>query len=147
MRSGNDLDLKNAPSAAALVETQQHTPQPVQPEPEPDLDQDHENSGRRHIFFQRSESTLCLGCPPPDPFGTSEPIPLAEQPQLLQPNARREDLFGSPKQPLSTTTSNPLAVLPTKLGLVSRTSDEYISNPLTRSVSPTTVAATCDTAS
>lgn len=24
--------------------------------------------GRRHTFFQRSESTLCLGCPPPDPF-------------------------------------------------------------------------------
>ena len=22
---------------------------------------DNENSGRRHIFFQRSESTLCLG--------------------------------------------------------------------------------------
>ena len=107
---------------------------------------DNDNSGRRHIFFQRSESTLCLGCPPPDPFGTSEPIPLAEQPQLLQPNARREDLFGSPKQPLSTTTSNPLAVLPTKLGLVSRTSDDFISNP-SRAVSPTTVAATCDTAS
>jgi len=25
-------------------------------------------SGRRHGFFQRSESTMCLGCPPPDPF-------------------------------------------------------------------------------
>jgi E3 ubiquitin-protein ligase EDD1 len=24
--------------------------------------------GRRHGFFQRSESTMCLGCPPPDPF-------------------------------------------------------------------------------
>lgn len=24
--------------------------------------------GRRHRFFQRSDSTLCLGCPPPDPF-------------------------------------------------------------------------------
>merc|ERR1719460_2973421 len=24
--------------------------------------------GRKHGFFQRSESTLCLGCPPPDPF-------------------------------------------------------------------------------
>ena len=24
--------------------------------------------GKKHIFFQRSESTLCLGCPAPDPF-------------------------------------------------------------------------------
>ena len=56
--------------------------------------------GRRHNFFQRSESTVCLGCPPPDPFAYSlqESLPLAEQPQLLQPNARREDLFGTPKQ-------------------------------------------------
>lgn len=27
-------------------------------------------SGRKHPFFQRSESTLCLGCPPPDPFAS-----------------------------------------------------------------------------
>ena len=26
--------------------------------------------GHRHRFFQRSESTLCVGCPPPDPFHT-----------------------------------------------------------------------------
>lgn len=53
--------------------------------------------------FQRSESTLCLGCPPPDPFETpmSEALPLADQPHLLQPNARREDLFGIPKQPVT----------------------------------------------
>ena len=46
--------------------------------------------GKRHGFFQRSESTLCLGCPPPDPFQTPmhEALPLADQPQLLQPNAR-----------------------------------------------------------
>ena len=46
--------------------------------------------GKKHGFFQRSESTLCLGCPPPDPFGTPmhEALPLADQPQLLQPNAR-----------------------------------------------------------
>lgn len=30
----------------------------------------------------------------------SEALPLADQPQLLQPNARREDLFGIPKQPI-----------------------------------------------
>ena len=56
--------------------------------------------GRKHPFFQRSESTICLGCPPPDPFHTPlvEAIPLADQPHLLQPNARREDLFGVAKQ-------------------------------------------------
>ena len=56
--------------------------------------------GRKHPFFQRSESTLCLGCPPPDPFHTPlvEAIPLADQPHLLQPNARREELFGVVKQ-------------------------------------------------
>jgi len=44
-----------------------------------------------------------LGCPPPDPFELplTEALPLADQPQLLQPNARREDLFGMPKQPIT----------------------------------------------
>lgn len=58
-------------------------------------------SGSRHTFFQRSESTLCLGCPPPDSFSLAiaEALPLADQPHLLHPNASREDLFGIPKQP------------------------------------------------
>lgn len=30
--------------------------------------------GRAHAFFQRSESTLCLGCPPPDPFNSMYPL-------------------------------------------------------------------------
>ena len=88
------------------------------------------SKGRKHSFFQRSESTLCLGCPPPDPFGTSmqEALPLADQPQLLQPNARREDLFGIPKQPVGTPGSSgsgtpPLSVLPARLGLSVRASD------------------------
>lgn len=92
--------------------------------------------GRKHSFFQRSESTLCLGCPPPDPFDTpmSEALPLADQPQLLQPNARREDLFGIPKQPvtLSSTSlisTNPLESLPTRLSLSTRTSDYAMNNP------------------
>ncbi|KAL4218424.1 E3 ubiquitin-protein ligase ubr5 [Mactra antiquata] len=64
--------------------------------------------GRKHSFFQRSDSTLFLGCPPPDPFQTPlvQALPLADQPHLLQPNARREDLFGAAKQaviPNSTT--------------------------------------------
>ena len=76
--------------------------------------------GHRHRFFQRSESTLCVGCPPPDPFETPlfDALPLAEQPQLLQPNARREDLFGTPRQPLAPVAevkpSNPLFLLPTR---------------------------------
>ncbi|XP_046667814.1 E3 ubiquitin-protein ligase UBR5 isoform X3 [Homalodisca vitripennis] len=86
--------------------------------------------GRKHAFFQRSESTLCLGCPPPDPFDTpmAQALPLADQPHLLQPNARREDLFGIPKQPITVPPSgsgapgegNQLEVLPTRLSLSSR---------------------------
>nr|XP_018904419.1 PREDICTED: E3 ubiquitin-protein ligase UBR5 isoform X3 [Bemisia tabaci] len=86
--------------------------------------------GRKHVFFQRSDSTLCLGCPPPDPFDTpmAEALPLADQPHLLQPNARKQDLFGTPKQAVTVPVTgdgppglaNPLEVLPTRLGLSSR---------------------------
>lgn len=92
--------------------------------------------GRKHSFFQRSESTLCLGAPPPDPFESpmSEALPLADQPHLLQPNARREDLFGIPKQPITLPNSgsgsyNPLEMLPTRLGLSVRTADTAMTNP------------------
>lgn len=86
-------------------------------------------NGSRHTFFQRSESTLCLGCPPPDPFSApmNEALPLADQPHLLQPNACREDLFGIPKQPITIPSNNvdppgmnsPLELPPTRLGLSS----------------------------
>lgn len=82
--------------------------------------------GRKHPFFQRSDSTLCLGCPPLDPFDTvmSEALPLADQPHLLQPHSRREDLFGTPRQPnAGATNQNPLAGLPTRLGLSARGAD------------------------
>ncbi|XP_046991563.1 E3 ubiquitin-protein ligase UBR5 [Schistocerca americana] len=90
--------------------------------------------GRKNPFLQRSDSTLCLGCPPPDPFDTpmAEALPLADQPHLLQPNARREELFGMPKQPITVPPAagvstpgicNPLEVLPTRLGLSTRSSD------------------------
>ncbi|XP_055677408.1 E3 ubiquitin-protein ligase hyd isoform X4 [Lutzomyia longipalpis] len=85
--------------------------------------------GRRHGFFQRSDSTLCLGCPAPDPFNTpmAEALPLADQPQLLQPNARREDMFSMPKHQITVPTvaneqpgvNSPLEVPPTRLGLSS----------------------------
>lgn len=70
---------------------------------------------------------------------------MAEQPQLLQPNARREDMFGAPKQPLNASSSNPLSVLPTKLGFLPRDEQQL---RIPRATSPsTTIAATCDTAS
>ena len=77
--------------------------------------------GRKHGFFQRSESTLCLGCPPPDPFTSplSSCLPLADQPHLLTPTASREDLFGAPCQQVEP--GNSMSVLPTKLGLSTRT--------------------------
>lgn len=58
--------------------------------------------GSRSHFFQRSESTLSLDSLATDPFNLplSEALPLAEQPHLLQPNSRREDLFGVAKSSL-----------------------------------------------
>ena len=59
------------------------------------------HTGRKHTFFQRSDSTLWLGCiPPPDPFLTplNEALPVAEKPQLLTPTATRLDLFGPPSK-------------------------------------------------
>ena len=92
-----------------------------------------QRNGRKHPFFRRSESTLCLGCPQPDPFAVPmvEALPLADQPHLLQPTARREELFGAPRQPITVQPSesnppgtvNPLEVIPTRLGLSTRTSE------------------------
>lgn len=99
--------------------------------------------GSRHTFFQRSESTLCLGCPPPDPFNVplKDALPLADQPHLLQPNACREDLFGIPKQPVTidaaaNMTASPLEVPPTRLGLSSAPRQEATSRVLFRRQDP-----------
>uniref|UniRef100_A0A8C7W9W9 E3 ubiquitin-protein ligase UBR5 n=1 Tax=Oncorhynchus mykiss TaxID=8022 RepID=A0A8C7W9W9_ONCMY len=87
-------------------------------------------TGQNHPFFRRSDSMTFLGCIPPNPFEVplAEAIPLADQPHLLQPNARKEDLFGRPSQGLyssSYTASKGLAestldrscmeILPTKM--------------------------------
>lgn len=91
--------------------------------------------GRRHPFFQRSDSTIFMGCPPPDPFHTPlvEALPLADQPHLLQPNARREDYFGMAKPTVvskngegtATTSSVTLAQqLPLSLALSTNPEDE-----------------------
>lgn len=55
--------------------------------------------GRKHSFFQRSDSTLYLGCPAPDPFNDSlsDALPLADRPHILTASSRREELFGIPK--------------------------------------------------
>lgn len=98
-------------------------------------------SGSRHTFFQRSESTLCLGCSPPDPFNLplGDSLPLADQPHLLHPNASREDLFGIPKQPDALRPSvasnnsgaaraaSPLELPPTHLGMSSRMQQSNVS--------------------
>ncbi|XP_068628932.1 E3 ubiquitin-protein ligase hyd isoform X10 [Battus philenor] len=110
--------------------------------------------GRTHAFFQRSDSTLCLGCPPPDPFNMTmqDALPLADQPQLLQPNARREELFGMPRQPVTVPAStdstpgvnNPLEVfclfkvVPRRLGLSSRGTDRGWSPPARPASAPPT---------
>lgn len=91
-------------------------------------------TGPNHPFFRRSDSMTFLGCIPPNPFEVplAEAIPLADQPHLLQPNARKEDLFGRPSQGLYSSTANTgkcllevtvdrncLEVLPTKMSYAS----------------------------
>lgn len=48
-------------------------------------------------FFVRTDSTTVLGCTPPDPYQApvEEALPLACQPHLLHPGARREHMFGT----------------------------------------------------
>lgn len=40
--------------------------------------------GRTHAFFQRSDSTLCLGCPPPDPFNSQYSLHLLQYAAILK---------------------------------------------------------------
>ena len=110
--------------------------------------------GKRHGFFQRSESTLCLGCPAPDSFNTpmAEALPLADQPQLLQPNARREDLFGMPKQAISVSNTDPtgssiLELPPIRLGLSSQSKNESSSGTSANTVVISVTPSTSDTQS
>lgn len=53
--------------------------------------------GNLHSFFVRTDSTTVLGCTPPDPYQApvEEALPLASQPHLLHPTARREQMFGT----------------------------------------------------
>lgn len=75
------------------------------------------NATPSKIFFKRSDSTLMLGCEPTDPFTTplKEALPLADRPQLLNPMARRDQLFGVKKQ--SVESSSPLESQPLTMKL------------------------------
>lgn len=81
--------------------------------------------GRNHTFFKRSDSTLFLGCPPPDPFAAAAPeaLPLAEQPHILQPASRREELFGVPRVISTNHPDAEFDSLPSRLSLSSRYDD------------------------
>ncbi|XP_063710070.1 E3 ubiquitin-protein ligase hyd isoform X2 [Culicoides brevitarsis] len=137
MRSGNDLELEK-PDSSLWDDQDENDNEDTEDEQSSSvaMDTDEEDNdllrpslGKRHSFFQRSESTLCLGCSPPDPFSTpmTDALPLADQPHLLTPNSRREELFAMPKstqQQSSTTavnqeaaTESPLEYPPVCLGL------------------------------
>ena len=88
------------------------------------------SKGRKHTFFQRSNSTLFLGCPPADPFSTplAEALPLADQPHLLQPTSRREELFGIPRSANHSDNEQPVFdSLPSRLSLSDRFSNSSAS--------------------
>lgn len=76
----------------------------------------------------------------------TEALPLADQPHLLQPNARREDMFGMPKQPItvpstSDSPSSSLELPPIRLGLSSQNKNEIMQNATTNTVVIVTPAA------
>ena len=61
-------------------------------------------------FFVRTDSTTVLGCSPPDPYQApvEEALPLACQPHLLHPAARREQMFGTVHEHADTDRGTPL---------------------------------------
>nr|XP_027205852.1 E3 ubiquitin-protein ligase UBR5-like isoform X2 [Dermatophagoides pteronyssinus] len=89
-------------------------------------------SGRNHAFFRRSNSTLFLGCPRPDPFSApyQEALPLASKPQLLQPNARREQLFGIPRPSNAMEAEEMIESLPSQMSLSKRYQWNYNSSSI-----------------
>jgi hypothetical protein len=111
MRSGNDVDGEMLRDGVSVQSWQDHE-EMMTDDADDDLNQnvaaeadsDAESElgvrlGKKHRFFQRSDSTIFPGCASPDPFASSiyEALPLADKPQLLHPNARKEELFGMPK--------------------------------------------------
>ena len=51
-------------------------------------------------FFKRSPCLGFFGCPSPNHLAPIESIPCAEMPHILQPQTRRELLFGAPLDPI-----------------------------------------------
>ncbi|KAI6648787.1 E3 ubiquitin-protein ligase UBR5-like [Oopsacas minuta] len=51
-------------------------------------------------FFKRSSCMGFFGCPTPNYLAPIESIPCAEMPHILQPQTRREILFGAPQDPI-----------------------------------------------
>ena len=107
-----------------LTGVQSYNIQDISPMEEDSVQNPPQFKSRRHPFFQRSDSTLFLGCPPPDPFSTplTEALPLAESPHLLQPNSRREQLFGIPRPTTTNVVEEMFDSLPMRLGLSNRNS-------------------------
>ncbi|KAK3087035.1 hypothetical protein FSP39_000732 [Pinctada imbricata] len=154
MRSGIDTDTDVFRDGISVIswdhdenENEEHDDEPVTTMSMENESVDGESditskSGRKHPFFHRSDSTTFLGCPPPDPFQTPlvEALPLADQPHLLQPNARREDLFGMNRQtvvPVRSCTENKMGQnvsssrgqfdkLPVRMALSERRSGNYV---------------------
>lgn len=97
-----------------------------------------EGEGRKSRFFRRSNSTLYLGCPPPDPFSAPfhEALPLASRPHLLQPNARREQLFGIPRPSNAAQAEEMIQSLPSQMSLIKRHSANKLASQPTAPTTP-----------
>ena len=123
MRSGTDIDsadaIRDTASVQSWVDNDDAANDDADDDPvsqsvamETDSVDDESDAGkgvgRKHTFFQRTDSTTFLGCVAPDPFHVPmvDAIPLAERPQLLLPNARKEELFGVPKHTLADVASS-----------------------------------------
>lgn len=160
MRSGNDGGEADGMRDSASVQSWQDPDDNLNDEPEDDpinqsitmetdsMDGESDvvtRTGRKHPFFQRSDSTIFLGCVPPDPFQVPlvEALPLADQPHLLHPYSRKEELFGVPRQTVNPQYLHldvepgdrnqqpwPFDRIPTHMALSYRTTGSVMSLPL-----------------
>lgn len=90
---GDDVDDEDSASFKRDAEEYDDDTDHVEDEPMPTPN----TPGHLHSFFVRTDSTTVLGCTPPDPYQApvEEALPLACQPHLLHPGARREHMFGT----------------------------------------------------
>ncbi|CAG0918967.1 unnamed protein product [Notodromas monacha] len=123
MRSSVDVIRNGAETPPRTFRTNlsDETKEPSEKSPTP-VESVREYDASSHIFFRRSASTLYLGGHAPDMLSTplAKALPLADQPHLLQPTARREELFCIlPHPPAESGESYPA---PHRLGLFPRRS-------------------------